>query len=122
MAAWWGSYLWAGRLIEYEAASETFRQYASGSAEGRPSTSNLSGHPPNTNKGQLVSRDAPAVLKQTNLATQQFFVDFRHENEEMVPPVGFEPTTRCLEAPKSETLYFGAFQARSPGSTPGRSP
>ena len=101
MAAWWGAYLWAGGLIEYEAASETFRQYASGSAEGRPSTSNLSGHPPNINKGHLVSRDAPAVLTQTNLAIQQFFVEFRRENKEMVPQVGFEPTTRCLEGSRS---------------------
>ena len=101
MAVWWGGYLWAGRLIEYEAARETFRQYASGSAEGRPSTSNLSGHPPNINKGHLVSRDALAVLTQTNLAIQQFFADFRHDNEEMVPQVGFEPTTRCLEGSRS---------------------
>ena len=53
------------------------------------------------NKGHPVSRDALAVLTQTNLAIQQFFADFRHDNEEMVPQVGFEPTTRCLEGSRS---------------------
>jgi len=40
----------------------------------------------------------------------------------MVPQVGFEPTTRCLEAPKSKTLFIGGTQARIWDSTPGESP
>ena len=62
------------------------------------------------NKGHPVSRDAFAVLTQTNLAIHQFFADFRHDNEEMVPQVGFEPTTRCLEARNPKPCLLAALR------------
>ena len=35
--------------------------------------------------------------------------------KEMVPQVGFEPTTRCLEAKESETMHPAGLQARTRG-------